>query len=244
VEEKKDFLSSLSHELRTPLTSIQGYAELLAMAPDLSPNMASGLETITRNSDQLLKLVNDLLGTAAGFSALQPVQADLGDIAAQAVAAAEPKAAAGGVTLTVQSPGDLQVVCDPARVRQVLDNLISNAIKYSPQGGDVTVGCVGGAGMVECQVADTGMGMSAEESSNVFTRFFRSPAARRGSIPGLGLGLALSKDIVERHGGTIGCVSEPGAGSVFTFTLPVAGPSRGDGSGEGSSSGRIVPVGA
>src|SRR6185312_8250998 len=156
-------LSSVSHELRTPLTSIQGYAELLSMAPDLSPNMASGLDTITRNSDQLLKLVNDLLGTAAGFSELQPVQADLAEIAAQAVAAAEPKAAAGGVTLSTHSLGDLDVVCDPARVRQVLDNLVSNAIKYSPQGGDVTVSCTGGDGVVECRVADTGMGMGAEE---------------------------------------------------------------------------------
>ncbi|TJY69684.1 PAS domain-containing sensor histidine kinase [Arthrobacter sp. CAU 1506] len=244
VDAKNEFLSSVSHELRTPLTSIQGYAELLSMAPDLSPNMVSGLDTITRNSDQLLKLVNDLLGTAAGFSELQPVQADLAEIAAQAVAAAEPKAAAGGVTLSTHSLGDLEVVCDPARVRQVLDNLVSNAIKYSPQGGDVTVSCTEGDGMVECRVADTGMGMGAEECSNVFTRFFRSPAARRGSIPGLGLGLALSKDIVERHGGTISCVSEPGAGSIFTFTLPADGPPDTDTADHGSSSGRRLSAGA
>jgi two-component system phosphate regulon sensor histidine kinase PhoR len=241
MDAKNDFLSSVSHELRTPLTSIQGYAELLAMTPDLSPNMASGLDTILRNSDQLLTLVKDLLGTAAGFSELQPVQADLAEIAAQAVAAAEPRAAAGGVILTAQSQGELGVVCDPARVRQVLDNLVSNAIKYSPQGGDVTVSCTRGDGVVECRVADEGMGMGAEESQNVFTRFFRSPAARRSSIPGLGLGLALSKDIVERHGGTISCASEPGAGSVFTFTLPVAGPPR-ENDADGQRPG--VPIGA
>ena len=98
--------------------------------------------------------------------------------------------------------------------------------------------------MVECRVADTGMGMGAEECSNVFTRFFRSPAARRGSIPGLGLGLALSKDIVERHGGTISCVSQPGAGSVFTFTLPPDGPPSGDTADHSSSSGRRLSAGA
>ena len=242
VEAKNDFLSSVSHELRTPLTSIQGYAELLAMTPGLSPNMASGLDTILRNSDQLLTLVKDLLGTAAGFSELQPVPADLGVIAAQAVAAAEPRAAAGGVMLTAQSEGDLGVFCDPARVRQVLDNLVSNAIKYSPQGGNVTVSCTGGGGVVQCRVADEGMGMGAEETQNVFTRFFRSPAARRSSIPGLGLGLALSMDIVERHGGSISCESEPGAGSVFTFTLPVAGPPR-DNDPDGACC-RVVPAGA
>ncbi|MEV7647013.1 ATP-binding protein [Arthrobacter sp. NPDC089319] len=242
VEAKNDFLSSVSHELRTPLTSIQGYAELLAMTPDLSPNMASGLDTILRNSDQLLTLVKDLLGTAAGFSELQPVQADLAEIAAQAVAAAEPRAAAGGVALTARAQGDLGVVCDPARVRQVLDNLVSNAIKYSPQGGDVTVSCTGGGGVVECRVADQGMGMGPDEIRNVFTRFFRSPAARRSSIPGLGLGLALSKDIVERHGGSMSCESEPGAGSVFTFSLPMAGPPR-ENEADGASN-RVVPVGA
>ncbi|MET1153522.1 ATP-binding protein [Arthrobacter sp.] len=242
VEAKNDFLSSVSHELRTPLTSIQGYAELLAMTPDLSPNMASGLDTILRNSDQLLTLVKDLLVTAAGISDLQPVQADLAAIALQAVVAAEPRAAAGGVTLTAQSEGDLGVVCDPSRVRQVLDNLVSNAIKYSTQGGDVTVSCTGGDGVVKCRIADEGMGMDAEERRNVFTRFFRTPAARRSSIPGLGLGLALSKDIVERHGGSISCESEAGAGSVFTFTLPAAGPPQeNDAVGAG---GRVVPTGA
>jgi signal transduction histidine kinase len=243
LEAKSDFLSSVSHELRTPLTSIQGYAELLALTPDLPENMAAGLDTILRNSDQLLALVKDLLGTAAGFSDLQPVPADLGDIVAQAVAAAEPRAAAGGITLAVEAPPALRVVCDPARVRQVLDNLLSNAIKYSPQGGDVTVSCAGDDEMVRCEVADRGMGMGAEESRNVFTRFFRSPAARRSSIPGLGLGLALSKDIVERHGGSISCASEPGRGSVFTFTLPVAGPPRDDES-YADTSGHGAVVGA
>jgi two-component system phosphate regulon sensor histidine kinase PhoR len=220
---KNEFLSSVSHELRTPLTSIRGYAELLSMTEGLPGNVASGLDVITRNSHQLLNLVNDLLGTAAGFSELQPVRTDFGEIVGQAVAAAEPRAAAAGVKLFSQPPETLPVECDPGRIRQVLDNLLSNAIKYSPQGGIVTVSCSARNGTVECSVTDTGMGLSPEDSKGLFTRFFRSAAARNSSIPGLGLGLALSKDIVERHGGTIACESDLGEGTVFTFTLPVTG---------------------
>lgn len=217
---KDEFVSSVSHELRTPLTSIRGYAELLSMAEDLPRHVLSGLEVITRNSEQLLKLVNDLLGTATGFAELQPVPADLSEIARQSVAAAAPRAAAGAVMISTQLPDTLPVECDPARIGQVLDNLLSNAIKYSPQGGDVTVRCEPVDHSVRCQVIDNGMGMSSRDTKEVFSRFFRSTAARNTAIPGLGLGLALSKDIVERHGGTISAESTPGEGSVFTFTLP------------------------
>jgi two-component system phosphate regulon sensor histidine kinase PhoR len=220
---KNEFLSSVSHELRTPLTSIRGYAELLSMTEGLPGNVASGLDVITRNSHQLLNLVNDLLDTAAGFSELQPVRTNFGEIVGQAVAAAEPRAAAAGVKLFSQPPETLPVECDPGRIRQVLDNLLSNAIKYSPLGGIVTVSCSARNGTVECSVTDTGMGLSPEDSKDLFTRFFRSAAARNSSIPGLGLGLALSKDIVERHGGTIACQSDLGEGTVFTFTLPATG---------------------
>ncbi|NKX52143.1 HAMP domain-containing histidine kinase, partial [Arthrobacter deserti] len=224
---KNEFLSSVSHELRTPLTSIRGYAGLLSMTACLPANVAYGREVITRNPDQLLNLVNDLLGTAAGFTELHAVRTVLADIVSQAVAAAGPRASASGVRLLAHAPDSVHAQCDPARVRQVLDNLLSNAIKYSPQGGTATVSCALRNGTAECKVEDTGMGISAQDSKEIFTRFFRSPAARKSSIPGLGLGLALSRDIVQRHGGTIWCDSQPGAGSVFTFTLPAAGPGAG-----------------
>jgi two-component system, OmpR family, phosphate regulon sensor histidine kinase PhoR len=217
---KDDFLSSVSHELRTPLTSIRGYTELLLLDTNLPPQVTAGLTVIDRNADQLLKLVTDLLGTATGFADLQPVEADLADLLKQAATAAEPRAAASGVVLSLDAPEPLMVECDPARIRQVLDNLLSNAVKYSPDGGTVTVRGGVRDGVVYGEVADTGMGMATEESGSIFTKFFRTSTARMSSIPGVGLGLPLSKDIVERHGGSIWCTSAPGAGSVFTFTLP------------------------
>ncbi|GAB3520905.1 sensor histidine kinase [Arthrobacter monumenti] len=217
---KDDFLSNVSHELRTPLTSIHGFTELLAMTEDLPPNVIAGLDVIRRNSDQLLKIVNDLLNTATGYAELQPTTADLAELIHQAVAAAEPRAAVANIQILTNTPVQLEVECDPGRIRQVLDNLLSNAIKYSHSGATVQVHGSAQNGTVQCQVADNGMGMNAEDSQDVFARFFRSSAARRSAIPGIGLGLALSKDIIERHGGTLTCTSTLGEGSAFTFTLP------------------------
>jgi two-component system phosphate regulon sensor histidine kinase PhoR len=218
---KDDFVSHVSHELRTPLTSIHGYAELLGMADDLPAEVESGLEVITRNSTQLLGLVSDLLGAASGATEIRAVHCDMADLILSAVAAAKPRASAAGIVLEARAPRSLPVYCDPARMTQVLDNLVSNAIKYSPAGGAVTVrGSVDADGMT-CSVADTGMGIDDSDTRDVFTRFYRTSNARRSVIPGLGLGLSLAKDIVERHGGSISCRSVLGEGSVFTFALPV-----------------------
>jgi signal transduction histidine kinase len=113
---------------------------------------------------------------------------------------------------------------DPLRISQALDNLVSNAIKYSPDGGSVRVSASTGDGLVRLHVEDTGMGMTAADAGRVFTRFFRSPAVRDGSIPGAGLGLSITKAIVERHGGSISCRTRPGHGSTFTLELPADGP--------------------
>ncbi|KLU10134.1 cell wall metabolism sensor histidine kinase WalK [Kocuria sp. SM24M-10] len=224
LQAKDDFLAGVSHELRTPLTSIRGYTELLAMDDGLPGHVRSGLEVIERNADQLLVLVEDLLGTAS--SALEPqlVSADLVQVVEQSVAAAGPKAAAGGVDLHVEVPRRLVLECDPVRLGQVLDNLLSNAIKYSPSGGPVTVSVTPAGRAVQIRVADRGMGMRPQDAEDVFGRFFRSPNARMSTIPGLGLGLAVARKIVERHGGSIRCESALGEGTVFTVVLPLAGP--------------------
>jgi len=221
LQAKDDFLAGVSHELRTPLTSIRGYTELLAMDDQLPGPVRSGLEVIERNADQLLVLVEDLLGTARSVLELQLGRADLVQVVQQSVAAAELRAADAGVELRVQSPARLECVCDSVRIGQVLDNLLSNAIKYSPGGGAVTVR-VGPAGddAVRVQVADRGMGMRPEDAENVFGRFFRSQNARMSAIPGLGLGLAVARDIVRRHGGAIRCDTALGEGTVFTVELP------------------------
>ncbi|MGX5357947.1 sensor histidine kinase [Kocuria sp. KH4] len=224
LQAKDDFLAGVSHELRTPLTSIRGYTELLAMDDGLPGHVRSGLEVIERNADQLLVLVEDLLGTAGSVLEPQLVAADLVQVVEQSVAAAGPKAAAGGVDLRVEAPRRLVLECDPVRIGQVLDNLLSNAIKYSPSGGPVTVSITPAGRAVQLRVADRGMGMRPQDAEEVFGRFFRSANARMSAIPGLGLGLAVARKIVERHGGGIRCESELGEGTVFTVVLPLAGP--------------------
>ncbi len=224
LQAKDDFLAGVSHELRTPLTSIRGYTELLAMDDGLPGHVRSGLEVIERNADQLLVLVEDLLRTAGPGLELQQASADLVEVVQQSVAAAGLRAAEAGVVLHVDAPSRLVLRCDPVRLGQVLDNLLSNAIKYSPDGGPVTVRVLPAGSTVQVQVADRGMGMRPEDAENVFGRFFRSRNARMSAIPGLGLGLAVVHEIVQRHGGSVRCESAPGEGTVVTVTLPAAAP--------------------
>jgi signal transduction histidine kinase len=221
LQAKDDFLAGVSHELRTPLTSIRGYTELLAMDDRLPGRAHAGLEVIERNADQLLVLVEDLLGTAGSVLELQLQRADVVQVVQQSVAAAELRAAESGVELRVEAPPRLPLVCDSVRIGQVLDNLLSNAIKYSPAGGPVTVRVAPAGDAVQVQVADRGMGMRPEDAKKVFSRFFRSQNARMSAIPGLGLGLAVAREIVRLHGGSIRCDSELGEGTVFTVLLPV-----------------------
>ncbi|WP_105033055.1 sensor histidine kinase [Arthrobacter ruber] len=219
---KDEFMATVSHELRTPLTAIRGYLELLTTTPDLDPEVASGLEVVSRNSERLHKLVVDLLTTAEGPPEIVPVPTDFSDLVGRRVATAQERNSNPLVRLDDLTAPGLVALCDSSRIGQVLDNLLSNAIKYSPAGGRVTVRAAEVDGEVECSVTDEGTGMSPEELKGVFSKFFRTSAARNAAIPGVGLGLAISKAIVERHGGTITCRSAEGQGSIFTFRLPVA----------------------
>jgi two-component system phosphate regulon sensor histidine kinase PhoR len=219
---KDEFVATVSHELRTPLTAIRGYLELLTGMPDLQPEVASGLEVVSRNSERLHKLVVDLLSTAEGSPEITPVPTDLSELVVQRVADARERNINPQVRFEDSTEPGLVALCDASRIGQVLDNLLSNAVKYSPGGGRVTVRAAEVDGEVECSVTDQGSGMSAEELRGVFSKFFRTSAARNAAIPGVGLGLAISKAIVERHGGTISCRSVEGEGSTFTFRLPLA----------------------
>jgi two-component system phosphate regulon sensor histidine kinase PhoR len=219
---KDEFVATVSHELRTPLTAIRGYLELLTGMPDLQPEVASGLEVVSRNSERLHKLVVDLLSTAEGSPEITPVPTDLSELVVQRVANARERNINPQVRFEDSTEPGLMALCDASRIGQVLDNLLSNAVKYSPGGGRVTVRAAEVDGEVECSVTDQGSGMSAEELRGVFSKFFRTSAARNAAIPGVGLGLAISKAIVERHGGTISCRSVEGEGSTFTFRLPLA----------------------
>ncbi|MDT0168096.1 ATP-binding protein [Pseudarthrobacter sp. BRE9] len=220
---KDQFVSSVSHELRTPLTSILGYLAL-ALDEDLDPDLEDYLTVIRRNTQRLLGLVDDLLATATDGLNASPCPADLGEILAHSVEAACPRAQAAGVTLTLDlEPGSqLTGNFDPDRIGQAIDNLVSNAIKYTADGGSVTISAGTKDDTLYCQVTDTGIGMTEEEQSKAFTRFFRAANLHSSTIPGAGLGLAITKSIIENHNGTISISSSPGKGTTVSLTLPRA----------------------
>ncbi|MCC3294174.1 PAS domain S-box protein [Arthrobacter sp. zg-Y411] len=222
VAAKDDFVANVSHELRTPLTSIMGYLELALDEEDAIPSyVASSLKVAQRNSEKLLHLVSDLLSAAAGSASMELEVTDLSELIRAGITSAAPRAEMNGVDIVTELPENLPAMLDPKRMAQVLDNLLSNAVKYSPDGGQVTVSAWRTeAGTTVLRVADSGIGMTGAEQAEVFTKFFRSGTARRAQIPGVGLGLVISKRIVEEHGGTIALASESGKGTVFTVTLP------------------------
>jgi signal transduction histidine kinase len=221
---KDDFVSNVSHEFRTPLTSILGYVELMLDDDDLGDQKRGPLEIIRRNSERLLTLVSDLLSSRSGQLIVSPHAVDLAELVQASITAALPRATESGIRLRADTPDRLEAHVDAARVSQVLDNLVSNAIKYSPDGGDVTVSLRSDDGNVVCSVSDTGMGMSKEDQDEVFTKFFRSETVRNSAIPGVGLGLSISKAIVEAHGGKVSLHSEVGRGTTFTFAVPALTP--------------------
>lgn len=217
---KDEFVSSVSHEFRTPLTSILGYVEIL-LEDEPRNDQLEPLNIIRRNSERLLTLVSDLLATRNGELIVTPHAVDVAELVRASVAAAMPKADAARVVLKADAPARLDAHVDGPRISQVLDNLVSNAIKYSPDGGNVVVSLAQEGGHLACRVSDTGMGMNSEDQSEVFAKFFRTSSVRRTAIPGVGLGLPISKAIVEAHGGTIAVESKLGHGTTFTFRVPV-----------------------
>ncbi|WP_190988052.1 sensor histidine kinase [Pseudarthrobacter sulfonivorans] len=217
---KDEFVSSVSHEFRTPLTSILGYVEIL-LEDEPRDDQLEPLTIIRRNSERLLTLVSDLLATRNGQLIVTPHAVDVAELVRASVSAAMPRADAARVVLKADAPARLDAHVDGPRISQVLDNLVSNAIKYSPDGGNVVVSLAQEDGQVACRVSDTGMGMSTGDQAEVFAKFFRTSSVRRTAIPGVGLGLPISKAIVEAHGGTIEVESKLGQGTTFTFRVPV-----------------------
>lgn len=225
---KDEFVASVSHELRTPLTSIRGYLELVldGEGGPLSEDQRSFLGVVDRNSERLLRVVGDLLFVAqidAGALPLERKGFDPALLVQNAAEAARPVAEGRGIDLTVDV-GTLPhaIDGDEARLAQALDNLVSNALKFTPSGGTVSLRATAPNGSVELGVADTGPGISAGDQQRLFERFFRTADANERAVPGTGLGLAITKAIVEAHGGSIGVESEIGQGTEFRIVLPAA----------------------
>ena len=226
---KDDFVASVSHELRTPLTAIMGFLDLVLDEEDsVSPTARQQLAVVKRNSERLLRLVSDLLFAAQardGRLTLDVEQVDLAGLAWQAVADLAPRAAHEGVALLHHLPKSSLVVADAVRIRQVVDNLLSNAVKYTPAGGTVTIRLLDEPdGDVALVIEDTGIGIDERELSRLFTRFFRTQDAEMRAIQGVGLGLAITKSIVESHDGHIEVQSRVGSGSASRVVLPRTGP--------------------
>lgn len=219
---KDQFVSSVSHELRTPLTSILGYMDLALDEADLDPDIEMYVTIAKRNAERLLHLVGDLLTIASDAMTINPQHADLTDIVRDSVQAAQPRAKAGGIRLDLITDGPATGHFDPDRLGQAVDNLISNAIKYTNHGGTVTVKVFTTGHELRCEVTDTGVGMSDEELDQAFTRFFRAAHAHSSTIPGAGLGLAITKSIMENHRGHVVLSSSPGRGTTAALTLPAA----------------------
>ena len=223
---KEEFLASVSHELRTPLTSVLGYAESLRAGDfgSLDEDQLRALYVVERNAGRLNRLIDDLLLTARIESQsldLQLEELDLSTLAAESVQAAEPGADGQGVGL-VLALEPARVEGDRLRLGQLLDNLVSNAVKFTPDGGTVTVSLATRDGEAVLEVADTGIGIPAEEQERLFERFYRASTARERSIEGTGLGLVIARAIAEAHGGRIGFQSSEGTGTTFRVELPLA----------------------
>ncbi|MTV25794.1 HAMP domain-containing protein [Nitriliruptoraceae bacterium ZYF776] len=225
-QQKSDFVSTVSHELRTPLTSIIGYHEMLADgdAGELTEDQADLLAVAERNAQRLLALIEDMLTLSRIESGKLRAASDPVDVAALARDAArelEPRTHGRDLALTVDLGDDLGTVTgDPAHLERVLFNLVGNALKFSPDGGEVRLRARRVDGEVTLQVSDQGIGIPAEEQAQLFQRFYRASTATDRAIPGTGLGLAITKLLVEQHGGRIAVESRPGSGTTFTVTLP------------------------
>jgi PAS domain S-box-containing protein len=239
---KDQFVSLISHELRTPLSSILGYLELVLDDEEqtLTEEQRTFLGTVERNAHRLQRLVGDLLFTAqveAGRFTLQPEDVDLAGVVRAAEETARVGASTNGVEVQLEVPeGGLVVPGDAVRLGQACDNLVSNAVKFTPSGGRVTLslrsawrladGSIsdgeepGAEAVALLAVSDTGVGVPAGEQGKLFTRFFRASTAQRNAIPGVGLGLTITKAITTAHGGTLGVHSVEGQGTTFTLTLP------------------------
>jgi len=222
---KDEFVALISHDLRTPLTSIIGYVELSLedVESPLDDERRSYLQIVSRSSERLLRLVDDLLFVArlqAGRLILERSQLDLCTLAAQAAQEARPRAEAKQLALEFIGDSPVTIEADKGRLFQLLDNLISNAIKFTPEGGSVEIRAVPADGVAVLEVSDTGIGLGPDEAELVFDRFFRSSRVVAQQVPGTGLGLFIARAIVEAHAGTISASTRQGGGTTFHVELP------------------------
>jgi PAS domain S-box-containing protein len=221
---KDEFLATLSHEMRTPLNAVIGWTHMLRATPMDAARMARALEVIHRNAMAQIRLIDDMLDTAritTGKLRLDFQPVDLRRVALAAVDVVSPTAEAKDIAVVAHLPPSVMpIMGDPDRLQQVVWNLLVNAIKFTPNGGRVTMSTDEADGLLRLSVADTGEGISPEFLPRLFERFQQADSAANRRHAGLGLGLSLVRQLVELHGGQVSVTSTPGQGSVFTVSFP------------------------
>jgi signal transduction histidine kinase len=229
-EAKSEFMSTASHELKIPMTSIKGFAKLMQMGAggDLSEQQQNFLNVITNNVDRMAQLVNDLLDVSrieAGRIRLELHDIQITDVIQEVVQTVQNQIESKQLSLNLDLADNLpELRADHGRMVQIVTNLVSNAYKYTPAGGQITITAKSYNGEipgVAVTVQDTGYGISEEDQLKLFTTFFRSADDRIREEPGTGLGLTITKKMIESHGGELTFESVLGQGSAFTFTMPL-----------------------
>jgi signal transduction histidine kinase len=227
---KDEYIGLVGHEMRTPLTSISAYTDLVIEDPALNEDLRSMLAVVQRNSAALRGIIANLLDLAAfdsGHARVQLNPTDFSELVQDVLTTTE-RPADGGPTVTTDIHPGIRVPADTPRLRQAVENLLSNALRYTPAGGAVVVRLhtvddpAGDGDTAVLDVADTGIGIPPAERGKLFARFFRGKAAKGMGIPGSGLGLAISRAITEAHNGTLELVDRPGPGSTFRLRLPLS----------------------
>ena len=223
---KSEFVRTVSHELKIPMTSIKGYTDLLKMVGPLNAQQEQFVATIHTNVERMSLLVSDLSDISRiemGRLQVDLRPLDLRALLPEALGSLRGEIEGQQQTLLLQLPADLpQVGCDEARLVQIISNLVSNAHKYSPPGTTITLSAQAEPGCVRVSVADQGYGISSADQARLFTQFFRSEEPQIREQTGWGLGLHITRRLIELMGGEISVQSEPGRGSTFSFTVPIA----------------------
>jgi signal transduction histidine kinase len=221
ISVREEFLRTVSHELRTPLTSIIGYLEVMEDSTDLEEaGIAEFMEIVQRNAAALHTRVAQLLAFSDITTLATPELVDASALLRAAVREFQPEAEKAGLTLVSDIQDSVVINADVDGGNQVFGHVLSNAIKYTPAGGTVTVSLRRAGRTFELSVSDTGRGMSPEEQRQAFDRFFRAPGVRTEAVQGFGIGLSIVKEIVEAHGGTVTITSAPGVGTTVTIRAP------------------------
>lgn len=227
---KIEFVQNISHELRVPLTFVKGYVDLLREGAfgEIKPEQEEPLEIIAKRTDRISRLVGDMLTLQRLESeGIEFTEVDLAKLAHAAVEDARAAAQRAGVVIEEDIPENLPpILGGPDQLPRVFDNLLGNAIKFSPDGGNITVSIRDEADQITVHISDTGIGIPPDKLERLFARFYRASGSEGRRIPGTGLGLSIVKAIIEAHGGQVSVQSQEGKGSTFTFSLPKSAPKQ------------------